>query len=292
LEEDNTSEEAVKFLDSFVVSSRFSVAGGLYSFNIGNEEESEIGTGRSLETTYKIARTYQQRGDIDKAIEVMLLAAKAGLPKAQYQLGRLYAYRGGHRNDSSNKVMALRWYREASKNGSNDAKIALAEMYLSGDGVLRNKWQAMQYLASAGKQDEADKLENVACSSNLYQKHGFCCCTFNLLAEFILGEVVCRNQPKSAHVNFLQCCLFSSCVCQLYAAYFICPFVEVAKFPVCATIEGTKELGCCCFHLVKQSCSGNHPVEFFDPTDTTLCCLFAARSILFKITPSNLNNPS
>ena len=60
LEEDSNSEEAIKYLDAFVVSSRFTIAEGLYSFGVSGNEN------RSLETTYKIAKTYMERLDYDK----------------------------------------------------------------------------------------------------------------------------------------------------------------------------------------------------------------------------------
>jgi hypothetical protein len=77
-------------------------------------------------------------------------AAETGDPEACYQLG-LAHQRGSHhclRDDLS----AAHWFRKAAEGGHRGAMAALAEAYLGGHGVLRDRREAARWEEVAGRE--------------------------------------------------------------------------------------------------------------------------------------------
>lgn len=75
-------------------------------------------------------------------------AAAAGLPEAQYRLGRLYAL--GAEGVRRAPRTAAEWYRRAARQGHVDAQRSLASMYLDGKELGHNHAAAARwYLAAA-----------------------------------------------------------------------------------------------------------------------------------------------
>ena len=93
-----------------------------------------------------------------QAFEIMLIAAKEGHPRAQYQLAKLYSHGKGCLR--SNKL-GLQWYRIAAENGNVDALRHLGDIYIAGDGVIRNKWLAMKYYNDVSSNYFFDKDDNL-----------------------------------------------------------------------------------------------------------------------------------
>lgn len=101
-----------------------------------------------------------QRGDFRVAAALFLPLAKKGDPRAQYNLGLLYASGLGVMHDYQ---AALKWHRQAAGQGHAGAQNALAQMYAKGHGVPQDNVRAhMWYSAAvesstAGSKDELMK---------------------------------------------------------------------------------------------------------------------------------------
>ena len=78
---------------------------------------------------------YAQMKDYAEAVRWYRLAAEAGLPLGQYNLGQMYHNGTGV---LQNHAEALKWYRPAVEAGNVLAQANLGVMYLNGEGVRKN----------------------------------------------------------------------------------------------------------------------------------------------------------
>ena len=87
--------------------------------------------------------------------------AELGYPKAQFNLGVMYANgRGVLKND----VEAVKWYREAAEQGLANAQFNLAVSYINGVGIPQNYVNAYMWLLLAraqGHQKAAEYTESI-----------------------------------------------------------------------------------------------------------------------------------
>lgn len=88
--------------------------------------------------------------DLEQASYWLQRAANHGDPRAQCELGYLYARGQGMPRDTE---LAYRWFLRAAAAGFAPAQYNLATIYLHGDGVKRDDAEAIHWLEEAAKQD-------------------------------------------------------------------------------------------------------------------------------------------
>ena len=89
-------------------------------------------------------------------IEKLLQSAEQGDPKAQYELGLMYAKGDGVPEDYQE---AVKWYRKAAEQGQASAQSKLGGMYYLGQGVPTDYKEAAKWFQLAAEQIvEAQRL--------------------------------------------------------------------------------------------------------------------------------------
>lgn len=86
-------------------------------------------------------------------------AAKMGLAKAQYWVGRNYHLGYGVQE---NPPKAAEWLRRAAEQGYSDAQVELGFMYHSGEGVALDKVEAFKFFSKAAEAEEPAALYMMA----------------------------------------------------------------------------------------------------------------------------------
>jgi len=89
---------------------------------------------------------YMKDHDYVKALAELIPAAEGGDVRAQTNLGSIYYYGLGI---ATNFEKAFRWYHAAALQGSSDAQIGLAIMYIKGQHVQPNGAIAYMWLTLA-----------------------------------------------------------------------------------------------------------------------------------------------
>jgi len=87
-----------------------------------------------------------------------LAQAKAGNPKAQFEIGSAYLVGDGVRKDSSRAAL---WFEKAAQQNHTYAQMYLSSMYEDGDGVPRDLSKAAYWdkrAAEAGERDAQQRL--------------------------------------------------------------------------------------------------------------------------------------
>lgn len=95
------------------------------------------------------------RGDYALAAPSLRVLAERGDVRAQTNLGYLYAYGLGVRQDSK---LAVRWYRKAANRGYAPAQYNLAHMHRDGRGCERSEEEAVRWYHQAAGHDFAPAL--------------------------------------------------------------------------------------------------------------------------------------
>lgn len=130
------------------------------SVDVNLENRAKRGDAKSqyaLATQYAEGRNAPR--DPAKAFEWLNLAAKGGLPPAQYRLGALYE-RGG---DGVNRdpVQARVWYEKAALNGNRKAMHNLAVLHAEGVGTPRNLSEAAKWFQRGAEFGLTDSQYNL-----------------------------------------------------------------------------------------------------------------------------------
>lgn len=86
------------------------------------------------------------RGDIVDAIQWYRKAAELGDAYAQSRLGYIY-------DKSEENEAAVIWYSKAAEQGYAAGQQGLAEMYMNGEGVMRDMEQGLALMKKAAEQD-------------------------------------------------------------------------------------------------------------------------------------------
>jgi len=120
---------------------------------------------------------YVVRADVTKAMKYYREAAKNGHPIAQAHLGSLY-YSGAHDNGHRAPGKAFEWYKRSADQGYPTAQRCLAQCYLDGDGVKLNNREALKYLKRAVKE-------------------GYCVARHDYGIILMKGVIVERNLPAA-----------------------------------------------------------------------------------------------
>ena len=99
-----------------------------------------IGTASPGDDAYSAARDAYRRGEHEAAFGTFLDLATRGHPRAQYQVGWLYANGRGVPQDFQE---AVRWYRQAAEQGHPAGQWALGRRYVRGEGVEQDLAEAL-----------------------------------------------------------------------------------------------------------------------------------------------------
>jgi len=97
---------------------------------------------------YQKAMKYVHEQNYLQALKVLAPLAKAGYPRAQYQLGRLYL---GGKGVIKDVMQAGYWYELAAHRGHAQAQDELASLYIDGNGVNRDMQAALHWLDKAAR---------------------------------------------------------------------------------------------------------------------------------------------
>ena len=102
--------------------------------------------------TLEDAATARERGDYSTALRLFRLLAEKGDPRAQSNLGVMYAKGEGV---PQNYAEALKWFRLGADQGNARAQSGLGVMYAKGDVVPQNYAEALKWFRLAANQGDA-----------------------------------------------------------------------------------------------------------------------------------------
>jgi len=80
----------------------------------------------------------------ESGIDALRMTAEAGDPKAQYELGLLYASGAGLTKSSDE---AVKWVRKSAAQGNAAAQAYLGVMFANGEGVVKDPAEAVKCIA-------------------------------------------------------------------------------------------------------------------------------------------------
>lgn len=92
-------------------------------------------------------------GDYQQALEIWLLKAYEGDPKAQFLLGKMFADGTGTVVDPAESVY---WYSRSAEQGNSDAQFELGNAYFHGAGLAADKKSALQWWQLAAGNDHVN----------------------------------------------------------------------------------------------------------------------------------------
>ena len=98
-----------------------------------------------------------KRGDYATAFRFWRPLADQGFPRAQFNLGFMYANGQGV---PQNHAEAVKWYRLAADQGNARAQVNLGGMYYTGQGVPQDHVQAHKWFNLAGADGDEDGRKN------------------------------------------------------------------------------------------------------------------------------------
>lgn len=98
------------------------------------------------------------RGDYATALAELLPAAAQGHAEGQYQLGVMYYFGYGVKEDDAE---AIKWFRKAADQGHAMAQNHLGDMYYYGYGIAEDNAEAMKWFHKAAAQGYAEALFNL-----------------------------------------------------------------------------------------------------------------------------------
>ena len=95
---------------------------------------------------------HNNKKDYNSAFQYYLKAEEKGSFYAAYNLGQLYYYGNGVKED---KPEAVKWYRKAAERGYVDAQQKLGYCYDTGNGVTENDYEAVKWYRKSAEQGYA-----------------------------------------------------------------------------------------------------------------------------------------
>lgn len=105
----------------------------------------------SLFQSEKVSNSSQGEPSKEQKIATLTQRADSGDPKAQVDLGVIYASGDGVPTD---ELEAVKWFRKAADQGNAAGEYSLAEMYLTGRGVSVEYAEALKWMQRAAGQGE------------------------------------------------------------------------------------------------------------------------------------------
>lgn len=103
---------------------------------------------------YKMFETFFDRGEREKAFELLNKSANAGNLESQNMMGNCKAFE--HFGMEVNEEEGAKWYRKAAEQGYAEAQCNLAFCYKLGIGVEENEEEAYKWYRKAAEQGYAD----------------------------------------------------------------------------------------------------------------------------------------
>lgn len=106
------------------------------------------------------------RGEYEIALRLWRPLAESGDAKAQHLVARLYANGQGVTRD---RTEALKWYRKAAEQGDAEAQFDLSVIYDDGLGIPRDFTEAVKWYRRAADQGQALAMSNLGVMYQLGQ---------------------------------------------------------------------------------------------------------------------------
>lgn len=116
-------------------------------------------------------------GDYAKAMSLLMPAAEAGNPNAQYLTAIMYDF---GRGVPTNHEKANEWYLRAAEQGQDDAQYNLAISYKIGEGIEQDDNMAVYWLSKSAANGDMDAIDVLTSS---YANRG------NADAQYALAQV-------------------------------------------------------------------------------------------------------
>lgn len=104
-------------------------------------------------SAYPKGEAAYNKKDYTEALKWFHMAADQGDARAQYYLGKMYAYAQGV---VQNYTEAVNWYQKAADQGNAKAQFELGFMYYSGCGVTHSFSEALKWYRKAADQGNAN----------------------------------------------------------------------------------------------------------------------------------------
>jgi TPR repeat protein len=98
--------------------------------------------------------------DTGRASRWMFMAARQGVPEAQFRLAAMYFSGEGTGPDPAR---ALKWFRQAALLGHAAAQFQVGAMYMAGLGAPRDKARASRFFRKAAENGHAAAQHSLAC---------------------------------------------------------------------------------------------------------------------------------
>ena len=107
------------------------------------------------------ANSAHEKGDYVRAYKEIRPLAEQGDPRAQYNLGTMYLNGQGVPQDD---FEAVNWFRKAADQGFAQAQVSLGKMYIDGKGVVQDNSEAVNWYHKAAEQGYADAQHRLGVS--------------------------------------------------------------------------------------------------------------------------------
>ena len=130
---------------------KFSKLAGFLSIAIIISSLLTLGCSKDLELEQ--CKVNYSKDNYSEAFKFCSVAAEQGHPEAQFNLGYMYQYGQGVKQDY---IKAVEWYQKAAEQGNADAQFNLGFMYYNGEGVRQNYTKAKEYFGLACDNKDQD----------------------------------------------------------------------------------------------------------------------------------------
>ena len=131
--------------------------GKYYNYTEHNEEKAleyylKAADGGDAQAMYEASEIYYTNDETAKQKELLLKAAEQNFADAEDMLGMMYADPDEFGEGEPNYEQAMYWYKRASEHGDSSATYHVGEMYLNGQGVIKDESQAFNWFKKAKEQ--------------------------------------------------------------------------------------------------------------------------------------------
>ena len=105
--------------------------------------------GGDAEAMTEAAEIYFYRDDYEEYKRLLLKAAEQNYADAESKLGYYYQNLDDFEPAEPDLPQALQWYKRASEHGDNTATCDVGEMYLNGEGTVKDEYEAFNWFKKA-----------------------------------------------------------------------------------------------------------------------------------------------
>ena len=106
-------------------------------------------------SSFEEGLNFSQNGDFKNAFIKWLPVAKQGNRDAQFQIGLMYSYGNGVKQDY---LEAIKWHTLAGNNGNRTAQLFLGDLYFDGENVPQNFVEAKKWYSLSANLGDEDAL--------------------------------------------------------------------------------------------------------------------------------------